>query len=526
VFTGKQLAAFCEKVYAAKWVYWYGTCGYKCTDSLYKSKKKQYPAHYTESRERGYKKDIAAGKFCADCVGMIKAFFWCDNVFEGQTHYASNHCPDKSANGMFKLCTKTGAINTIPDIPGLVVWKDGHIGVYVGDGMVVEMRGFDYDCMRREVKAGSWSKWGQLPATMILYTDDEVPETPEEPVGERELYNGCEGADVKQLQEDLISLGYSCGKWGADGEFGDCTEQAVEAFQRDHGLPVTGVYDAATREAMEKALDEPDVDEPKYVKIVGGNCYVRTAPNTNGNKLGVAHEGDVLPYGGQTSDNGWHLVDYKNENGWVSGKYSKLVDGAGITRGEKILDMSKYQDVSDYNALISDTALIILRAGYRSKDGNVYLDQKFVQHANELRSRNIRFGVYFFSIATNEDMAAEEAQMFWNFAHEYNPYFWAIDAERDAITNAAITAFAEAMRKLGVKKVGAYIANQLYEKFDYDSIRDKFDFTWIPKYTVIAPKYKCDLWQYTCDGQVNGIKGNVDLNKITGEGRNLEWFTE
>ena len=42
MFTGKQLAAFCEKVYAGKWVYWYGTCGYECTESLYKSKKKQY----------------------------------------------------------------------------------------------------------------------------------------------------------------------------------------------------------------------------------------------------------------------------------------------------------------------------------------------------------------------------------------------------------------------------------------------------------------------------------------------------
>ena len=125
----------------------------------------------------------------------------------------------------------------------------------------------------------------------------------------------------------VFIVGYSCGKWGADGEFGDCTEQAVEAFQRDHGIDATGIYDAPTRAAMEKALDEADEpeDEPRYVKIVGGNCYVRTAPNTDGKKLGVAHDGDVLPYGGMTSDNGWHLVAFKNQNGWVSGKYSRLV---------------------------------------------------------------------------------------------------------------------------------------------------------------------------------------------------------
>ena len=190
------------------------------------------------------------------------------------------------------------------------------------------MRGFAYDCVKRKVKDGPWTEWGRLPASMILYTDDPIPEPTPEPIGDRDLYNGCEGPDVKQLQLNLISLGYSCGKWGADGEFGDCTEQAVEAFQRAKGLDVTGVFNGKTREAMEVALDEADepTDDPRYVRIVGGNCYVRSAPNTSGKKLGVVHEGDILPYGGQTSPEGWHLIEYKNENGWVSGKYSRLVD--------------------------------------------------------------------------------------------------------------------------------------------------------------------------------------------------------
>lgn len=329
MLTGKKLALYCEMVYKAGWVYWYGTYGRPCTKSLYESKKKQYPSHYTDSRTAGYMKDIAAGKWCADCVGMIKSFFWTNGQFETTPKYASNHCPDVSANGMIALCTQTGPIRTIPDEPGLVVWKSGHIGVYVGNGYTVEMKGFAYDCRKNKVKDGPWTKWGRLPASMISYDDgcDDCV-IPEEPEGERELRNGCEGADVKQLQESLIKLGYSCGKWGADGDFGDCTEQAVEAFQRAHGLDVTGVYDGKTREALEKALDEADepVGEARMVKIVGGNCYVRSAPNTGGKKLGVAHDGDLLPYGGQTSGEGWHLVEFRNENGWVSGKYSRLVE--------------------------------------------------------------------------------------------------------------------------------------------------------------------------------------------------------
>ena len=328
MFTGKQFAEYCEEMYRNKdhWAYWYGTYGNQCTLKKYESKKKQYPEHYGSSRKSGYMKDIEKGRRCADCVGMIKSFFWTGGKYDTDPKYGTNHCPDNSANGMIAICKKTGKIKDIPDIPGLVVWKSGHIGVYIGGGYTIEMRGFYYDCVKRKVKDGPWTKWGMLPDSMISYDDKPKPEP--EPVGDRDLKNGDEGPDVKQLQENLIELGFSCGSYGADGEFGDCTEMAVEAFQRAHGLPNTGAYDAVTREALEKALDEHDVpaDEPKWVEIVGGDCYIRSAPNkTNSKKLGVAHRGDKYQYQGQTSDDGWHLIAFKNQNAWVSPKYSRLV---------------------------------------------------------------------------------------------------------------------------------------------------------------------------------------------------------
>lgn len=115
--------------------------------------------------------------------------------------------------------------------------------------------------------------------------------------------------------------------------------------------------------------------------------------------------------------------------------------------------------------------------------------------------------MYFFSIANTEEKAREEARMFWQYALEYNPLFWAMDAEKQEITTtAAIAAFADELRKLGAVKVGCYCANHLYQKFDYGSIRDKFDFTWIPRYGSKPPVYPCDMWQYTSTGKVNGIK--------------------
>lgn len=288
MFTNVQFAEFCLAVYAAKWVYWYGTCGYKCTTSLFNSKKKQYPAHYTSARASGYKADISNGCMCADCVGLIKAFFWKGGSLNGTSKYGANGCPDKSANGMYQLCKETGAISTIPDIPGLIVWKSGHIGVYVGNGYTVEMQGFAADCVKRKVTAGSWTNWGKLPASMLSYVGGVV-EVPTYKLGERTLCKGDEGEDVAALQTALITLGYDLGtfgtaKNGVDGDFGSKTLAAVKAFQEKHGLSATGIFDSAAYKTLldvqsagaDKAPDSDsdtpdDGGKPAYVLILEGD---------------------------------------------------------------------------------------------------------------------------------------------------------------------------------------------------------------------------------------------------------------
>ena len=60
------------------------------------------------------------------------------------------------------------------------------------------------------------------------------------------LRKGSEGNSVKALQTLLIGYGYSCGKYGADGDFGSNTEKAVKAYQKDKGLDADGVVGAKT----------------------------------------------------------------------------------------------------------------------------------------------------------------------------------------------------------------------------------------------------------------------------------------
>lgn len=174
----------------------------------------------------------------------------------------------------------------------------------------------------------------QLPGDVLLYEGHHaavnitygkyadrtgsVPK-PAEPakLGDRVLKNGCEGADVKELQLDLIKLGYDCGKWGADGEFGDATEMAVKSFQRDHGLDVDGEFGPLTLTAMANA-------GKRTVKVTGEAVNVRKGPGMQYGILGVVRRGDRLPYQGQTFANGWHLVEYNGQNAAISGNYTEV----------------------------------------------------------------------------------------------------------------------------------------------------------------------------------------------------------
>ena len=196
-------------------------------------------------------------------------------------------------------------------------------------GAFVELKGAKYTDQSAYLGKGDILVTKTHGHTVVVLDDgvkyEGAVEAKEYALGERLLKHGAEGADVKLLQEYLKQLDYDLGKWGTDGEFGDATELAVKAFQRDHKLSVDGQYGPKSHAAMLEALEEDEPEtEHRYVAIEGGDCYVRDAPSTDGKTLGVAYRGNVLPYGGEKADNGWLKVVYKDQNGWVSWKYGKL----------------------------------------------------------------------------------------------------------------------------------------------------------------------------------------------------------
>lgn len=138
--------------------YWYGTFGNRATESLLYAKKEQYPAHYQYARMAKYKSQI--GFRVHDCVGLIKGYLWSESP-EARPKYNKNQ--DVSANMMLKLCTEKGRINTMPEIPGILVFMPGHVGIYAGGGIVIEARGFNYGVVETDIKERNWENWGKCP---------------------------------------------------------------------------------------------------------------------------------------------------------------------------------------------------------------------------------------------------------------------------------------------------------------------------------------------------------------------------
>lgn len=185
-----------------------------------------------------------------------------------------------------------------------------------GDWFVVEARGVMYGVVTTQLYNRKWTHWGWMDK-MFDYTNtsvtDKVTHEPDY------LHKGCKGDDVRTMQEKLINLGYSCGKYGADGDFGSSTLKAVKKFQKDHGITETGIVDESTIAAIERDI------RPVMVEIVGGQCWARTEPNGNAKRIGVAAQGSKYEYLGDTSENGWLAIKYDGQPCWVSGKYGKII---------------------------------------------------------------------------------------------------------------------------------------------------------------------------------------------------------
>ena len=242
VKTSKGLASFAVQCLGRPYIY--GTYGQILTERLLLDRASTYPSRIGPERVK-YAREHYIGKRVSDCEGMIKNYLWADSPDTAPTYNASQ---DLSANGAFQAATVKGKIDTIPEVPGICVRYSGHVGVYIGNGEVVEERGFNYGCVKTRLKDRAWTDWFEHPWIDYKQEDKCMVQLPILRKGMKDT-NGS----VTSWQGLLQLYSYTDGDGNAikvDGSFGTKTEQATKKVQKKHGLPQTGVVDAATWQAL------------------------------------------------------------------------------------------------------------------------------------------------------------------------------------------------------------------------------------------------------------------------------------
>lgn len=144
---------------------------------------------YNRNADRAAKiRNLSNDTFGFDCVNLIKGVLWgwngnLNHIYGGAV-YGSNGCPDTNANGMFwDYCyNQSNNFNNI--VPGEFVWMEGHIGVYIGNGLAVECTPIWKDGVQITAVGNIGSKAGYPTRTwtshakskLIDYSDVSVPE--------------------------------------------------------------------------------------------------------------------------------------------------------------------------------------------------------------------------------------------------------------------------------------------------------------------------------------------------------------
>ncbi len=196
-----------------------------------------------------------------------------------------------------------------------------------GDWIVVEARGVAYGVVRTKLSERKWNCWGWMTRYFDYgaIAEEDIPKE----YGWRNLRRGMVGSDVAALQRDLITLNYSVGADGADGEFGRNTESALIAFQLAQGLEADGIAGPETYGRIFKLLPEtgdmPEAEEPtKNIQIRQGQTWnVRTQPTTKSASMGIARRGELYAAGDGPETEGWVSIRYNGQSAWVSEKAVK-----------------------------------------------------------------------------------------------------------------------------------------------------------------------------------------------------------
>ena len=157
--TAEGLVAFAKEKLHTPNIYLWDGVGEYLTDDVLDRLIAADPVWYTPERIAVRRTLANSGIRGWDCIGLIIGYKW------GDYHQGKPECRVKGEHwstaqliemdGLVK-----GSIDTLPERPGLVLFKKGHVGVYIGDGRVIE-------CTNRDPETGQLGAGGGIVETAL-----------------------------------------------------------------------------------------------------------------------------------------------------------------------------------------------------------------------------------------------------------------------------------------------------------------------------------------------------------------------
>lgn len=206
--------------------------------------------------------------------------------------------------------------------------------------------------------------------------------------------------------------------------------------------------------------------------------------------------------------------------------FSTLENGAVTYPGARQgIDVSSYQQEIDWTRVRADGVdFAILQIGFRGygADGTLNPDTRFHQNYAAASAAGLDLGVYFYSQATSEEEAREEARYvveLLNGRALQLPVFYDWEEVQKGRTKGCADsrvgdwakAFCEEISAAGYE-AGVYFNQKYgYSIMGLEQLKD-YAF-WLAEYSSYQSfSYAVQIWQYTGKGTVDGVELPVDRN--------------
>ncbi|MBE5861015.1 MAG: hypothetical protein E7301_12970 [Butyrivibrio sp.] len=209
------------------------------------------------------------------------------------------------------------------------------------------------------------------------------------------------------------------------------------------------------------------------------------------------------------------------ESGFL--EYTGIDESVVFTRG---IDISRAQGDIDFSKVkASGIDYCMIRAGLRgSTEGTVLEDDLFKTYVEKARDAGLDVGVYFYSQAIDATEAREEARFVLDLIEPYDiTYPVAIDIEANESSDARTFGQTPDVYKevanafLSTVEASGYTPMIYGNTKTFVDLLQDFDINnyaiWISDHNIpIYYPYRFDMWQYSGEGNIDGIEGSTNIN--------------